>query len=549
MPPPLSQPLSSIELAPLEGSTNGLDAFRSEVSANELTPLEDSMKSLEAFSSEVSAPETPRSATIAPSERPLVSLAALQAAGIMFDADEAVAIVQALCRVIMTARVLRRIIRESDVTNVSSPVVSDTVFISAIGRVSMTADERDELAAIQSVGKILSDILPDDNRLFLRTKIISKALASPPQFGTVDELSQALEVYERPNRRELIQALYERWAKQAVPPTAAVNPVARQTTPPVSIPHSTPVAPSRSGYHAVVVTGVAVVAALAIIVIGGWWLLIRSHAGGRSITVETAPLAQQVQVTSAAPEKAAEPAPSSVDRKDGIARADPPAVSLSPPVVADAQPPKVLTPPSSVASAQSKGVSKSRASVARVEPPVVSARPLLTRPPAQAPPPAKRPEAEAPSVSLTNDTVARSDDALAIAIGSPAPVSDNNPLARSSSSSEPPPGSPASRLTYSADDADVTPPMAVYPQLLGILSPTSPGVRLDSLTIAVVVNEDGAVDSVRGVTAPQSMSEFVLLTAALSAVKSWHFRPATKDGGPVRYRQIVPVRMVSRPAP
>jgi hypothetical protein len=95
----------------------------------------------------------------------------------------------------------------------------------------------------------------------------------------------------------------------------------------------------------------------------------------------------------------------------------------------------------------------------------------------------------------------------------------------------------------------VTPPAAVFPQLLGVLSPASPGIRLDALTIAVVVNEDGTVDSVKGVNAPQSMGEFVLLTAALSVVKSWHFRPAIKDGAPVRYRQIVPLRMVTRAAP
>jgi protein TonB len=553
VPPPQSQPLSASEPTSLEASTNGLDAFRSEGSANESTPLKDSLKSLQTFSSEASATETPQSSTIASPERPLVSLAALQAAGITFDPDEAVAIVQALCRVVMTAKVLRRIIRDSNATNVSSPVVADAVFISAAGRLSMTADEKDELAAIRSVGKILSDILPDGNRLFLRTKIVSKALASPPQFGTLDELSQALEVYERPNRKELIQALYERWSKLPVPATAAVDPIAPETIPPASIPHSTPAAPSRSGHRAAV-TGVAIGAAIAIIVIGGWLLLIRSRPGGRSIAVATAPLPQQGQVTAAAPEKAPEPAPLSVDGNDEVAPADPPAVLPPPLIVTDAQP-KALTPPSPVASVQTSGWPKLRGPVARVEPPAVAARPRLTRPAAQSLPPAKRPEAHVPSVSRTNDAVGRTNTArTATAIGAPAPASASAPapsasipLARSGSSTEPRPELPASRLTYSAQDADVTPPMAVDPQLLGILSPSSPGVRLDSLTIAVVVNENGAVDSVRAVTAPQTMSEFVLVTAALSAVKSWHFRPATKDGAPVRFRQIVPVRMVTRP--
>ena len=99
------------------------------------------------------------------------------------------------------------------------------------------------------------------------------------------------------------------------------------------------------------------------------------------------------------------------------------------------------------------------------------------------------------------------------------------------------------------EDIDVRPPSVVFPQLLSILRPTSPGVRLDALTIAIVVNADGTVDSVRGVNAPQNIGELVLLTQALSAVKSWRFSPATKDGSPVRYRHIVPLRMLTHTGP
>ena len=98
-------------------------------------------------------------------------------------------------------------------------------------------------------------------------------------------------------------------------------------------------------------------------------------------------------------------------------------------------------------------------------------------------------------------------------------------------------------VTYGEDDVDVTPPLVVSPQLLGMLAQSSPGNRPDVMTIAIVVNESGTVDSVQAVNIPVSIGESVMLTAALSAVKAWHFHPALRDGAPVRYRQIVPLRV------
>ena len=61
----------------------------------------------------------------------------------------------------------------------------------------------------------------------------------------------------------------------------------------------------------------------------------------------------------------------------------------------------------------------------------------------------------------------------------------------------------------------------------------------------LVVDEHGKVDSVRAVNAPRNISESIVLTAALSTVKAWRFRPATKDGVPVRYVQVVPLSLVT----
>ena len=91
-------------------------------------------------------------------------------------------------------------------------------------------------------------------------------------------------------------------------------------------------------------------------------------------------------------------------------------------------------------------------------------------------------------------------------------------------------------------------PPIVDTRQLGMLSVTSPGVPADILTIAVVINRQGTVESVRAVNVPQNLAESIQLTNALSAVKSWRFHPATKRGVPVRYREIVPIAVARGPA-
>ena len=205
------------------------------------------------------------------SEPPSISLADLKDAGITFEEDDAVAIGQALCRAYMTARVLHRIIPESGVAGVSSPVTLDTVFLEASGHVSVTVqDPHDVPLAIQSIGNVLSDILPPDEDLFLRKKIISKALASPPQFVTLDELAKALALYERPDRRQLIQALYARGEKRPLPRTPVVKAIVPFTTPPAWTPPPKKIVPPRSRYQPI-----AVAAAIAAILVIGIWRGVR----------------------------------------------------------------------------------------------------------------------------------------------------------------------------------------------------------------------------------------------------------------------------------
>jgi len=88
--------------------------------------------------------------------------------------------------------------------------------------------------------------------------------------------------------------------------------------------------------------------------------------------------------------------------------------------------------------------------------------------------------------------------------------------------------------TFSDSDAGVVPPVPDSSQQLWLM-PASPR-RSDQIRIEVVVDERGSVRSVRAVERTDSLADAVALTMSLSAVKSWHFTPALKDGRPVKYR-------------
>jgi hypothetical protein len=98
---------------------------------------------------------------------------------------------------------------------------------------------------------------------------------------------------------------------------------------------------------------------------------------------------------------------------------------------------------------------------------------------------------------------------------------------------------PTDATTYTADDSDVTPPVLRNEHLPAGLRTVPIGIGSDNLVISIVVDEHGIVDVAKPVTTPRSLGESLALTDALSAVKSWQFAPATKDGRPVRFQQTI----------
>jgi len=83
---------------------------------------------------------------------------------------------------------------------------------------------------------------------------------------------------------------------------------------------------------------------------------------------------------------------------------------------------------------------------------------------------------------------------------------------------------------FQAGDPQVTPAVLIRPQLPDNPPPDVPDEQVG--TLEFVVAESGAVEQVRLVSPANRYQERMLVAAA----KTWQFRPATRDGRPVRFR-------------
>ena len=515
-------------------------------SVGSITPLSESPgratsardeSELQSFDSENAEPNRSQSGLLAISERTPVSLATLKRDRIHCSRAEAVSIGQALCLALVTAQRRQRMNPDDEVSLVP-PVTTETVFIDPTTRLGVSVNHSgDDPTAIQSVATILSDIVPSAGRSSLEKKVISKALASPPRFGTLGELSEALAAFEQPDGRELIQAVYDRWQKGNVTTlaTSDVTMVATSdvsnTTPSLFSFESKTTSSLRLGWQPKGIVATVFVVAILMVGIAAALLMRRSSAEDNTIAVETAPLLDARPIASV----------TAGLHTWSVALADRPALSMASLSGRDAESP--AAPSSVVARIERPSPSPPRQSVARGESPVVSAPPI-PRPnadlPSTAPQLTESGERGAPSAPGTPDAI-RGDHGVGSAI-SPAPTEPvkNAPTPSSSVSN-----GIARSVTYSARDTDVIPPIPILPRLVAGWQTSSPGSGLDALNIAVVVDETGRAFSVTGLNAPQNLGEHLRLTSALAVVKSWEFQPATKDGAPVRYRLLVPLRAVT----
>ena len=82
---------------------------------------------------------------------------------------------------------------------------------------------------------------------------------------------------------------------------------------------------------------------------------------------------------------------------------------------------------------------------------------------------------------------------------------------------------------YSGRDADVEPPILLYPQIPANLMLAGEN-RLNIMEL--VVSETGSVERVRLVAGPSRLPDVMLLSGA----KAWRFKPAAREGEAGRHR-------------
>ena len=92
-----------------------------------------------------------------------------------------------------------------------------------------------------------------------------------------------------------------------------------------------------------------------------------------------------------------------------------------------------------------------------------------------------------------------------------------------------------SAAVFDSRDVNVTPPVTLRLRLptLGENDLAQAGV------VETIVSASGEVEKVKLVSPPQSVHEAMIL----SAIKTWRFQPAMKDGQPVRYRHLIPISL------
>ncbi|MGH8168877.1 MAG: hypothetical protein ACREQ1_16680, partial [Woeseiaceae bacterium] len=183
----------------------------------------------------------------------------------------------------------------------------------------------------------------------------------------------------------------------------------------------------------------------------------------------------------------------------------------------------------------------------RINPPAAPIAPVMSKPSAPAAigpvrvqaskpvTPAARPApvlpvAGVPDVTRSDETRVSADETRA------SPIDERRDEAAAA-----PPNAPAmdraiATAIYSEADADVVPPVVVYPQFPSALLGT-PGA--DAATFDVVIDRSGKVESVKVRHAPRSIANAIVLTMSLSAAKAWRFQPAIRNGQPVRYRKSI----------
>jgi len=415
------------------------------------------------------APE-PESPSGHPAAR-LVSLDEVVSRGITVHWDEAVAVIEDLCELLV-----------SNGKELPVPALQD-VLIGAGGVVTFRHPGRGEKGPVEA-GRALHTLLSTAEIPVALRLFVTQATA-PETHASIREFAEALSYFGKPTRQELVRAIYDRCvavAGVAAAPTPPSLPRVRDPkasrTP--QTPGGVPLVQRRRPKWFV---PVAVTACL----LGVAGLLWSSGVASGTSEEESPSLLSHTKDVIA---------DVSVGVREVLGTGDVAPTSQKPAAVAQQQ--ATVARPIRAPRATARPSRPSVASVAASAPVELPRLPAAAEPPALSALPIPQAMLQAPTAR------------------------EDVPAARE-----------ATPTLYSSEDADVSPPVLLFPQLpapLMIGSSAGPVNRME-----IVVSADGAVERVRLVNGPTRMPDMMLLSGA----KLWRFTPAVKGGEPVRYRTVV----------
>jgi hypothetical protein len=388
------------------------------------------------------------------------------------DWYEGVAVIQAVCR------------------NIPGVNGSGTGF-PAHGQISVASTGEIELLGIASgingvvaAGRLLGEMLHNDVPVRLRL-IHSEAVAPNPAFGTLQELVEALAYFERPDGQQTIQKLYARAIaapqRQGYPDHATAQPVApAQAVAGAAFKPESHDPQAESPRKRQSSPLYAVAAAIVLVAVASTAFMSYSGEPGGSVmsgVEEAVERPEAKAATKSAPKTGA----ASRSTKKGEA-------TTSTPRASERTPPTARLPGSRPAL------------VTRFNSLMLPDLVSLTPPPIAVP--------RFPAAHIFHESIE--------VPAAPGPERDDD-------------GVPV----YSRVNGAVRPPIAIRPHL-----PSEPPAWIPVehlMVLDLVITNKGLVESVRLLTDPRTVNDFMIVSAA----KAWIFAPATLNGQPVKYRHRI----------
>lgn len=361
-------------------------------------------------------------------------------------------------------------------------------------------------------------------------QFVARNVAQPPQYDTVAEFSRNLAFFERPGRRSDVERLVGRalaaeQTSRAEEELRRLKERASEVTQVMAPPEFLQQRPKTKAAPIALVAGIGVVA----IGVALWaWQQVREYQSPAPPAIATA--AEGAPAPAAIPEGSPAPvvAPA-VDGSPAIAGATPGNAPAPEAAAAAAGAPATSSPSTRslierAGDAVRTAVNTLRGSQPPAQPalsttPKATTEAKMAAAPRQRKVTTKATPAAAPAPTPAPAAVAPEPVAVVVP---PTPAVVPEPVATE-------PAVEAPIEVFTAADVNVTPAVIVRPVLP---REPPPNVPLDQIgTIDVVVDEQGDVLHVKLISPGNRYHERMLVSAA----KMWKFRPAYKDGRPVRY--------------